>query len=312
MKNQRKSIWALISLLSLLLLLIIFRPFSWQELVLNLQKFDLVTLCLAGLLAFAQYFFMSLRLHFLVPYPISLLQSCYANFYGQCLNNFLPARGGDIAKSMMIATKSSQRSHDLAQSAGILFSDRVVDISIFLMVVFLTGSVQFVSWDHLTKVFVVGLFVCLVCLVLFRITRIRHWPYWQSVRKGFRQLSQPQALCLSSVAALLCCLCEGFTLMIYARGLGFPISFSESYLAVTVLNLGIAIPISIGNIGPFEAALVYGLGLLSIPHGSGLAIATMHHIMQMLVVAICTLMLSFWNSYQKGTWLKKGSNLVSP
>ncbi len=294
---RSKSFWSVIAVIAVPLFLIIFKPFSWSELFDNLQKFDRTTILIAAGLTFIQYTVMGLRVHFLVHHPISMVQSIYANLYGQCLNNFLPARSGDVAKAMLLAPPGTPASHGLAESAGTLLSDRVVDISAFIVLILLTGSNQFLSPQLLPKV-LIGLAVAAIILfLLLKFTKLKNWSYWQSIIKGLKQLSNPRALTLSSLTAIACWICEGFTLMTYARGLGFPLTFSQSFLVVTILNLGIAIPISVGNIGPFEAAIVYGLGLLGVPNGLGLAIATLHHIVQMLVVATATFGLSLTRKF---------------
>ena len=77
------------------------------------------------------------------------------------------------------------------------------------------------------------------------------------------------------------------TLFWTTRAGGYPLSFRETMQSVFVLNLGIAMPITVGNIGVFEAALAFALTRHGIPAERALAIATVEHFAKFSGLGLC-------------------------
>ena len=53
-----------------------------------------------------------------------------------------------------------------------------------------------------------------------------------------------------------------------------------------LLNVGIAVPITLGNIGTYEAALVVGLTLWGVETNEAVAVALSHHFVQVLSLVV--------------------------
>jgi uncharacterized membrane protein YbhN (UPF0104 family) len=92
--------------------------------------------------------------------------------------------------------------------------------------------------------------------------------------------------------ALVGWIAELVALIVLASGLGFHLAFPQAVVAVIVLNLGIALPVSIANVGAFEAALAVGLSRFGVPTPDAIAIATVLHAAQIGAVIIAAL--AFW------------------
>lgn len=86
----------------------------------------------------------------------------------------------------------------------------------------------------------------------------------------------------SLLVALLAWMSEAVTLQVLCQGQGFSLTLTQSVFLLSVLNLAIAIPISLANLGPFEAAIIFGLGKLGVNATSSVDIAAAHHTLQMI------------------------------
>jgi SAM-dependent methyltransferase len=75
-------------------------------------------------------------------------------------------------------------------------------------------------------------------------------------------------------------LSEATILRVLATRLGFDVSIARAIGVLVVLNLGIAVPLTFANLGTFEAAIVFALGLYGVPASNALAVATVHHAVQ--------------------------------
>ena len=59
------------------------------------------------------------------------------------------------------------------------------------------------------------------------------------------------------------------------------IELSRAVFLLCLLNLAIAVPVSLANVGAFEASIVFGLSTFGVPTATALAIATVHHALQL-------------------------------
>ena len=61
----------------------------------------------------------------------------------------------------------------------------------------------------------------------------------------------------------------------------------RGFRCVFLLNLGIAVPVTVGNLGIFEASLAFGLSRVGIPAEDSLAIATLEHFVKFGGLLFC-------------------------
>jgi uncharacterized membrane protein YbhN (UPF0104 family) len=80
--------------------------------------------------------------------------------------------------------------------------------------------------------------------------------------------------------------------MVLSSPLGVHLSLAQAIVGLLVLNLGIAIPVSVANVGAYEAATVVGLAPFGVPAGQALALGAMHHAVQLATIAAFAL--AFW------------------
>ena len=87
---------------------------------------------------------------------------------------------------------------------------------------------------------------------------------------------------------------ELLAIRVLCGALGFPLSPPQLVLALVVLNFGISVPVSVANLGVYEAVLAFGLSRSGVPLPSAVAIATLHHGLELLGTNLSTASLSLW------------------
>src|SRR5690606_25836727 len=79
---------------------------------------------------------------------------------------------------------------------------------------------------------------------------------------------------------------EYYSLLVLTQPFGFTLSFSQGLFILSILNLGIAVPVSLGNLGLYEGALTLGLSFYDVPLETALLISLLHHFLQVLAVTL--------------------------
>ena len=78
-------------------------------------------------------------------------------------------------------------------------------------------------------------------------------------------------------------------ILILCSALEIPFTLQQALFVLVVLNLGLSVPVTIANLGTFEAAFVFGLSRFGVSIPESLAIAGVHHFLQILAVALWSL-----------------------
>lgn len=264
---------------------------SFEKILLVLPNFSARCLITVILLDCVQIFFMSVRFWFLYPreHKTQLRNVFAAMSIGQTLNAFLPARAGDVYKVAVLTPKPPKPDFTFLTLTGILTSDKLVDLSAFLVLIVAFGSYK-ESGESLNFLgpniwkWVGGIILGLV--MLWPVFLKKRWPQIRSglstFVRGFKNLLSPKQLFLSLGFAVLVWIVEALALQQLGAYQNFPLTVSQCFFVLTVLNLAIAVPISVANIGPFEASIAFALKKLGMPLEAALAIATVHHGLQVL------------------------------
>ena len=93
------------------------------------------------------------------------------------------------------------------------------------------------------------------------------------------------ALCV--LVALVTWVLDAGTLCWTARSAGSPIGLGAAIPSVLLLNVGIALPLTVANLGIFEASLAFALSLQGIGAERALVIATLEHFVKLAGLVLC-------------------------
>ncbi len=100
---------------------------------------------------------------------------------------------------------------------------------------------------------------------------------------------------------------EVLSIKFLAAPLNVELQLGQGLFILLLLNVGIAVPVTLGNVGTYEAALVLGLGLWGVGANDGIAVAISHHFLQILSLLILAAMFNIVNL----TALKKRTPAIS-
>jgi hypothetical protein len=246
------------------------------------------------------------RLWILFPKEASLqwIQAARAFSYGQFINTFGPTGAGDLLKVFLTKKNKDKRGRKVEASestAIVLVVDKLADVGsvIFLILIALyQTSFKLPELNWTEKVKTILLVATLLCLVLYiivvvlrtRSSAIAHWL--KGFKTGLQAMQEPKRLSGSLLMGMGNWLSELGALQILCIAQGLPLSYPELILALVILNIGISVPISLANLGVYEASLAFALIKFGVPATQGLAIATAHHVSQMIGTALWAL--AFW------------------
>lgn len=261
----------------------------WQ----NLSRLSPVSVIIAFLLILGQVSAQALRMWAIIPRdtPLRVVRAGYIFTVGDWTNIFIPARGGDALKVLLMTRGENGRHMSLPKATGAMLADKVVDISTLILLCAITGLMNLLA-DKTRAMVPVFLIVigAGVILVLALAAIRRGWPQWWAARKaGVRDLAgglsalKDPGRCLASVSfSIVARSAEVVALRVLCVAMGFPLTLPQVLLALVIVNLSVSVPVSIASLGVYEAGLAYGLTRSGMPLPVGVMIATTHHVLELL------------------------------
>ena len=223
-----------------------------------------------------------------------------ATAIGQLLNYATPLRSGDAYKVLRLSAHREVSSGRASLLVAALVAERAADVVALLVVTGWASLSTLARWEGRWGVprlsangAAIGAAVVAGALAAGAWVAASRRPpkilmrlagdVWGAVS------SRRFAWCIA-VALVTWCLDAG-TLWWTSRAGGIAIPFRGAMQAVFLLNLGIAVPITAGNVGVFEAALAFALTQQGIPPERALVIATVEHLAKFAGLALCIGML---------------------
>jgi uncharacterized membrane protein YbhN (UPF0104 family) len=221
--------------------------------------------------------------------------------FGELMNTYVPGRVGDAFKVASIARAHEARDgRSIAETTGALIAERGLDVAslALLAAIFGGGALLTVASGMVHRLWIVGAVALGVGVVFAAVRRV--WPnaagvlarVFSSTLSAMRGAVSAHRLSAIVAMALVGWIAELVSLSVLASALGFHLAFPQAVVAVVVLNLGIAVPVSVANVGAFEAALAVGLSHFGVPTPDAVAIGTVLHAAQIGAVILAAL--AFW------------------
>ncbi len=276
-----------------------FRKIDFQQVGKTLSSLNPQYLALAFLFNALQVLFWILRPWPLVPKDKTLSFKVLAKAVsvGQFLNSFAPARAGDVAKVYILSSAKTENSLTPSNAIGLLATDKILDLLSIVCIAFFSGAMAFQSQESNSSsiaLYVVGAIVLIGVIGFFVISekikaKIKVWI--QEFLFGMRPLLSPKAALPSLAFAFCVWICEALAIQMVLYSANFPLEFTKCIYIMCIVNLGVMVPLSVANIGAFEAAFSYGVSKFGIGVSDALALAFAHHLLQagaMTLWALCT------------------------
>jgi uncharacterized membrane protein YbhN (UPF0104 family) len=282
-----------------------FHAMDWRAFGAALASAAPIPLAVALFVSTVQVYAQLARFVVLVPPPARhpLAELLDATAVGQLLNYATPLRAGDAYKLIRLAPardRAPEREQQ-AQEGGegrfsvllaALVAERVADVAaLFVMAAWASAS-DLIAWARTlvpsrAGALSAGLGALLLALslVLFR-ERLQRLigGFVANMRGALWSARFLRSLAVSIVTWSL----DAGTLYFTTRTVGtYALSFREVMHSVFVLNLGIAVPVTVGNLGVFEAALAFALTFHGVAAADALAIATLEHFVKFAGLGLC-------------------------
>jgi uncharacterized membrane protein YbhN (UPF0104 family) len=232
---------------------------------------------------------------------------------GQLLNAVAPMRTGDAYKVVALSRSDWSAPLSVAVATSFMLAERVADnVALFvavgwaesgLLVEFFGKAKAGIAENGLNAV------IALICAaVLVGILSYAFRKKLETLRekllefaKHFGKLMVSPQFVLCLAMALATWLMEAVALGTMARGIGVELTVSQLISAIFVMNLGIALPVTVASVGVFEASLAFGLSRFGVEPVTGIAIASIHHINQLISLGTWSAIAALYQRRQKGS-----------
>jgi uncharacterized membrane protein YbhN (UPF0104 family) len=214
-------------------------------------------------------------------------------FFGQAINAFAPARAGDAVKVVILNRESAKRL-SISAATGVLLSDKLIDVISFALLCAAAAR----SWSGKILKFplpalrtaALGLVVIIALvggasalLPKFRERLIHLYKTLASgIREGLAPLQVKRQVSIALLFSIFGWIGELLAVRCLCLGQGYDLSMTDLLWPILVLNIGVAVPVAVANIGAFEASMAFGLSQVGVPLVEGLAIASVHHLLQIV------------------------------
>jgi uncharacterized protein (TIRG00374 family) len=295
--------WLVAFLLAGVLLYFSLRGIEWHKVWLTLARANVKYLAAAIGISTVALFLRSLRWRVLLraEAPVTVGDAFWATSAGYFGNNFLPARAGEVVRSLMISSRWGISRTFVLTTA---LSERVCDAIVLVVVASLVLLVLPVKpgwFQHAATPFgVLGLCGILGIALLPRLERL--WVYllraaplsapllekllqmMSQVLNGIRAFHDRRRL--MGFVSLTCVIwiCDSLATMIGAQALGLKITVPVAFLLITGLGLGSALPSTPGYVGIYQFVAVSILTLFGLSKTDAIAYILMAQALQYILI----------------------------
>lgn len=244
-----------------------------------LDIFFLVAIYLAGFVA------RGIRSTVLLP-NLSFRQALGGVFVGYAANNLLPARLGEFVRAQVVGRGTNMSRTTVLSS---IFVERVLDgFVIVLLLIVGTVSDTLPGWVHTLKWSAMALFGSLLVVILcagrfeeFIMKRLKHGLTRELTAKflaGFAlSTRKTTTLPLVLIYSFATWIIEGLMFVYALPAFDLALPWLCGFFALGVINLGVLIPSSPGNLGVFQYFAILALSVFGVAKSGALAYAVVIH-----------------------------------
>ena len=204
---------------------------------------------------------------------------------GQFLNAFLPGRVGDLLRLKIYrdVLKEPNGTWVVLSKMGL---DRLIDLSALLCVfMFVFRSISLLL-DSKLDIAVFVAMVSILHLVLFLWLRTSQSQLALRVKRGVSAFwtNLKDLRLTEAIGAFVCSLAswvlEATAIMLLARAWLPEFNMHNALHSLLLLNLGLAVPVTVGGVGVYEASLMFALTQIGLSQPHALMVAVIHHFLQ--------------------------------
>jgi glycosyltransferase 2 family protein len=267
--------WAVALLVAAVFLFFSLRGIHWADVWRTLSHANLGLVALSMLVATCSLFLRAIRWRILLRAgaPVTIPTAFWATAAGYFGNNFLPARAGEVVRSLMVSASSGLSKTFVLTTA---LSERMCDgISLVLIssVVLLTLPVKPGWFAHAATPFAIlgicgaiGIAVlpklqafcqkCVNWLPLSAALKIKSFGIIGQILVGMRSFHDPKRLSIFASFTAVIWFSDAVSTVLGMRALNLPGTLPVAFLLTTGLGLGSALPSTPGYVGIYQFVAV--------------------------------------------------------
>jgi hypothetical protein len=303
MGAKRIGYWLAALLLAGVLLYYSLRGIQWHAVWLVLARANVRFLIVAICVSTTALFLRALRWRVLLraAAPVSVSDAFWATSAGYFGNNFLPARAGEVVRSLMISSRWGISRTFVLTTA---LSERVCDAIVLVVIasiVLLALPVKPGWFQHAATPFgVLGLCGILAIALLPKLERL--WAHllkaiplpvalqekllliMGQVLNGIRSFHDGRRLLGFVGLTCIIWICDSVATVIGAQALGLNISVPVAFLLITGLGLGSALPSTPGYVGIYQFVAVSVLTPFGLSKTDSIAYILMAQALQYILI----------------------------
>jgi len=269
------------------------RHIDWAMLGSALAHVSLLLLGLSLAVSTLQVFTQLARFFVVVPREdrAPLRELLEATAVGQLLNYTMALRAGDAYRLARLSGAGEHAKGRVGRLAAALLLERVADVLALLVITAcavgsLGAPLRITASPTRETAVRVAFAVALGGLAVSLLIGPSRRVVLRAARQTWQAVSSPRfARCV--VVSLVAWFLDAGTLYWTARSAGSAIPFRVAMPCIFVLNVGIAVPVTVGNIGVFEASLGFALAQYGVAPERALVIASLEHIAKVAGLVVC-------------------------
>jgi uncharacterized membrane protein YbhN (UPF0104 family) len=293
--GRKRTIGSILVVAILILVMAKSNTISWQGVLRSLETIGVQNFILALCMALGQYICVALRFVVLIPKAYASkfqVSRIYTN--GQLFNHLFPARAGDLYKIIALKRAVCDKSFSTAYVVSALIIERLVSTLVLVLLI-----VLLVDWSTLRisdlslvdraaqlKIVLAAAALAGVALYLIQKRSPRFHAWLVELKRSFFTILNLRRFVLVVGMSVVMWSLEVLSIKFLAVPLGVELQLGQGLFILLLLNVGIAVPVTLGNVGTYEAVLVLGLGLWGVGTNDGIAIAVSHHFLQIFSLLI--------------------------
>ena len=275
--RPRQSLWLVLLTIALsgFFLFLAARNVSWEETLAAFRTFQPEFLVILFLISSISIFIRGLRWGVLLSAEkkISPLVMFFSTAVGYLGNTFLPARAGELIRSVMLGKKEKINTGYVLATA---LTERVIDVIILVLLgtlsIFqmqnmpdwLTRSVSVMGALGILAVFVLAIFPRMKNIFYSLIEKFPMKEKWKikvvallnSFFEGSQSFLKPKNLVKFLGLSVIIWLLDASGLVLLARGFQLALTYPQALLFLTALGLSSAIPSTPGYVGIYQFVAV--------------------------------------------------------
>jgi len=304
---SKKKIFA--SLITLLLLVVIFYKINFSVLINTFKNFDYKIIPIIAILYILTLYIRGLRWKVLLQnntkYSIINLAKVFT--VGSMLNIYLPARAGDIYRAYYLGKTYDEKKMKIF---GTVILERLFDgISVFLLlltaVLYSYKQPWIINLTYITgTIFILALIFAYVIFkynktdIIFdyicrhstnKVTAIiqKLQSYTNSFIEGFESICDIKKFLILIMLSLFIWGTECYIAYLIVSGFSLGLSFMSGLFIISLTSFSTMIPSTSMFLGPYQYAYILALGIYGIGKSATLAISTVHQgILTIILTAI--------------------------